>query len=141
MATQVVEARFVNTLRHHLAQLALTARRRGEARLPVPERAAAVGHRLQRDRRHIALQRHGRIDDAVGALVLRVVERQQLLADAVAVFQREAADAPDLIAFLARLDAARIDDVMPLVMTVEVAQHRPDALDRCVDDGAANDLL
>ena len=90
-------------------------------------------------RRDVALQRHGRLDDAVGALVLGVRQRQQLLADAVAVLQREAAHAADLVAALVAFDAARVDDVVPLVVAVEVAQHRPDALDRRVDDGRADD--
>ena len=33
------------------------------------------------------------------------------------------------------------DDVVPPVVAVEVAQHRPDALDRRVDHGRADDLL
>ena len=34
-----------------------------------------------------------------------------------------------------------VDDVVPLVVAVEVAQHRPDALDRRVDHGGADDVL
>ena len=141
MAAQVGEARLVDVARHHLAQLALAPRRRREGRLPVPERAVAVGHRLQRHRRDVALQRHGRLDDAVGALVLAVRERDQLLADAVAVVEREAAHAADLVAALVAFDAAFGDDVVPAVVAVEVAQHRPDAIDRRVDHGRADDVL
>ena len=50
----------------------------------MPEGAVAVGHGLQRHGRHITLQRNRRLDDAVGALALAVVQRQQLLADVVA---------------------------------------------------------
>src|SRR5439155_24723341 len=84
---------------------------------------------------------HGRVDDAVGALVLAVGERDQLLADAVAVSEREAAHAADLVAALLALDPALGDDVVPAVVAVEVAQHRPDALDRRVDHGRADDVL
>ena len=141
VAAQVLEAGLVDVLRHHLAQLALLARRRGEGRLPVPEGAVAVGHRLQRHGGDVALQRHRRLDDAVGALVFAVGERQQLLADPVAVLQGEAAHAADLVAALVALDPALGDDVVPAVVAVEVAQHRPDAIDRRVDHGRADDVL
>ncbi|KWT78971.1 hypothetical protein APY03_5183 [Variovorax sp. WDL1] len=141
VAPQVLETRLVHALRHHLAQLALHAGRRGKARFPMPEGAVAVGHRLQRDGGHVALQRHRRLDDAVGALVLAVRQRQQLFADAVAVPKREAAHAAHLVAALAAFYTAGFHGLVPLVVAVEVAQHRPDALDRRVDDGRANDAL
>jgi hypothetical protein len=141
VAAQVVEAGLVDIARHHLAQLALAAGRRGEARLPMPEGAVPIGHRLQAHGGHVALQRHGGIDDAVGALELPVVERQQLLADAVAALEREAAHAAHLVALLTGLDVARVHHRMPLVVAVEVADHRPDTLDRRIDHRAADDPL
>jgi hypothetical protein len=38
-------------------------------------------------------------------------------------------------------DAAGRHHLVPLVVAVEVAQHRPDTLDRRVDDRGADDLL
>jgi hypothetical protein len=73
--------------------------------------------------------------------MLGVGQRQQLLANPVAVAQREVADAADLVAALAALDAAGLYRVVPLVVAVEVAQHGPDALDRRIDDRRADDSL
>ena len=141
MAAQVLEAGLIDAPRNHLAQLAFHAGRRRERRFPVPERAVAVGDRLQGHRRNVALQRHRRLDDAVGRSVVAVRERQQLFADAVAVLQREAADAADLRRRPVAFDAARGDDVVPALMAVEVAQDRPDAPDRRIDHSRADDLL
>ena len=141
VAAQVLEAGFVDASGHHLAQLGFHAGRCGEARFPVPEGALAVGHRLERHRGHVALQRDRGFDDAVGALVVAVVQRQQLFADAVAVLQVEVAHAAHLVAAFVALDAALVDNVVPLIMAVEVADHRPDALDWRVDDRGADDAL
>ena len=138
---QVLEAGLVHALGHHVAQLAFLARRRGEGGLPVPERAAPVRHGLERHGGHIALQRDAGFHDAVGGLVLHVVQRQQLLADDIAVLQTERAHAAHLAGRLPALDAALVHHGVPLVMAVEVAQHRPHALDGRVDDGGADNLL
>src|SRR5262249_57640086 len=68
-----------------------------------------------------------------------VRKREQLLADAVAVAQREPPHAPDLIGALAALDLRFGDDRVPRAVAVEVAQHGPHALDRGVDDGGSRD--
>ena len=107
----------------------------------MPKGAVAIRHRLERDRSHVAIQRHRGIDDAIRALVLMIVELQKLLADAIAVLQREAANATNLVTAFLAFDAAGIDHVVPMVVAIEVAQHRPHTLDRRVDDGAANDAL
>jgi regulatory protein len=51
------------------------------------------------------------VDDETARAAIR-----DLNADAVAVLQREAANAADLVAALAALDAADVDDVVPLVV-------------------------
>jgi hypothetical protein len=66
---------------------------------------------------------------------------QKLLLDAVAVLQLEVAHAAHLVAAFAAVDAAVLDGAVPLVVAVEVPQHRPDALDGRVDDGGSGDLL
>jgi hypothetical protein len=39
------------------------------------------------------------------------------------------------------LDAALRNDIVPLVMAVEVAKHRPDTFDGRIDDSGANNPL
>src|SRR5262245_11299244 len=68
-----------------------------------------------------------------------VRKREQLLADAVAVAQREPPHAADLIRALAALDLRFGDDRVPRGVAVEVAQHGPHALDRRVDDSGSRD--
>ena len=141
VAAQVVEAGFVHTLGDHFAQFAFLPRRGGEGGFPVPEGAVTVGHGLERDGSHITLQRHGCFDNAVGALVGLLVQRQQLFADAVAVFQGEAAHAAHLVALVGAFDAAAGHHGVPLRVAVEVAQHGPDARKRRVNDGGPNNFL
>ena len=91
------EAAFVDAPADQVGELALAPARRLERRLPVPERALAVGDALERDRRDVAAHRDRRVEDAVGRDVVAVGQRQQLLADVVAVVQREVAHAADLV--------------------------------------------
>ena len=73
--------------------------------------------------------------------MLCVVERQQLLSNLMPILEREITDAPNLRRALSCLDAALRHDVMPSVMAIEVAQHRPHTFNRCIDDGRAEDAL
>ena len=85
IAPQGLEPGLVDAAAHHVGELGLAARRHIEGRLPVPEGAVAVGHRLQLQGGDVALQRHRGVEDAVGRAVVVVGKRDQLLADVVAV--------------------------------------------------------
>src|SRR5262249_55300244 len=115
------EAAFVDIGADHLGQLALASRRRVERRLPVPERALAVGHPFELNRGNVPAKRHRRVEDAVRGDVIAVREGEKLLSDAIAVAQRESANAAGLIAALAALDLGLGDDGVPRAVTVEVA--------------------
>ena len=136
---QALEAALVDALADEVGEFLLAAARRVEGRLPVPEGAIAVGHALELDGGDVALHRQRGVEDAVGRDVVVVREREKLLADVVAVLQREVAHAADLVGRLVVLDGRFGHDRMPGGMAVEVAQDRPDALDRRIDDGGAGD--
>ena len=139
IGAEPLEAALVDAGADHVGQLALPARRRVEGRLPVPEGALAVGHPPELHGGHVPPERHGRVEDAVGGDVVAVGERQQLLADAVAVPQGEPPDAADLVRPLAALDLRLGHDRVPRGVAVEVAEHGPHPLDRRVDDGGPRD--
>ena len=136
---QALEAALVDALADEVGEFLLAAARRVEGRLPVPEGAIAVGDALELDGGDVALHRQRGVEDAVGRDVVVVREREKLLADVVAVLQREVAHAADLVGGLVVLDGRLGHDRMPGGMAVEVAQDRPDALDRRIDDGGAGD--
>ena len=136
---QALEAALVDALADEVGEFLLAAARRVEGRLPVPEGAIAVGHALELDGGDVALHRQRGVEDAVGRDVVVVREREKLLADVVAVLQREVAHAADLVGRLVVLDGQFGHDRMPGGMAVEVAQDGPDALDRRIDDGGAGD--
>ena len=140
MPADRVEARLIDLLADHLGHLRFLARPRGEARLPAPEGAVAVGHRHQPHMRHVVEQRDRRIEQAIAEGLLEVGQREQLLAQLRAVLEAEAPHAADLVGRRAALDRARRDRRMPAVVAVEVAQHRPHPVDGCVDDGALHDV-
>src|SRR6185436_10245192 len=79
---------------------------------------------------------HGqrRVEDAIGGDVIAVGEREELLADVVAILEVEVAHAAHLIRRLAILDVRLAYRRVPGRVAVEVAQHFPDALDRRLDD-------
>ena len=85
IGAQALEAALVDAAAHELLELALPAARHVEGGLPVPERAVAVGHPLELDGGHVAPHGQGGVEDAVGGDVLLVGQRQELLADEVAV--------------------------------------------------------
>src|SRR5262249_33940593 len=121
-----------------VGELGLAAWRSVEGRLPMPEGAVAVGHRLELQGGDVALQGHCRVENAVGRQVLGVGQSEQLLAGMGAIAQMEIAHTTHLVGRLAVLDAGIGYGGMPAVMTVEVPQHLPDALDRRIDDGGAH---
>src|SRR5262245_59526105 len=136
VAADRLEARLVDLLADHRRPLGLAPRRRGEPALPVPERAVAVGDGQQADVRHVVEERDRRVEQAVAEGGLQVGERKQLLAQLRAVLQLEAAHAADEVRRQMALDGAGLDRGMPAVVTVEIAQDRPHALDRRGDDRA-----
>ena len=133
------EPTLVDVLADETGELALASARRVERGLPVPERALAVGDAFERDGGDVASHRDRRVEDAIGRDVIAVGQRQELLADPVAVAQREVAHASDLVARLATLDLRLGDDRVPRGVAVEIAQDRPHTLDGRVDDCRAGD--
>jgi hypothetical protein len=132
---QAGEAGLVHAGADELLELAFAAARHVERRLPVPERAIAVGHALELHRRDVVAHRQRGVEDAIGGDVIAVGEGEQLLTDVVPVLEAEAAHASDLIGRLAVLDRRGPDGGMPGRVAVEVAQDRPHTFDRRVDDG------
>src|SRR6185312_10849376 len=66
--------------------------------------------------------------------------RQQLLAQFRAVLQLETAYTADLVGRLRAFDRRSRDRRVPAVMAIEVAQHVPDRVGRCVQDRALDDM-
>ena len=135
VSAQAVEASFIDAGADKIRQLPLPARRRVEGALPVPECALAVRHPLELHRGDVPPDRQRRVEDAVRRDMLPIREGQQLLPDPVAVPQREAPHAAHLVRRLSALDLGLGHHRMPRGVTVEIAEHVPDALDRCVDHG------
>jgi hypothetical protein len=136
---QAFETALVDAVADEIGELALAAARHVERRLPVPERALAVGHALQLHRGDVAAHRQRRFEDAVGREVVAVGKREQLLANVVAVLEREIAHAADTVGRFTVLDLGLRHRRVPLAVAVEVAQHLPDPLDRRVDHRRARD--
>src|SRR5882672_4700897 len=139
MRPQALETALVDADADEMLELLFPTARHVKGGLPVPEGAVAVGHALELDGGHVAAHGQGGVEDAVGGDMLLVGQRQELLADAIAVPEGEAAHAADLIRGVAALDLGLADRGMPRGVAVEVAQHRPHALDGRVDDRRAGD--
>src|SRR5207302_4891766 len=131
------EAGLVDLAADELLELALAAARHVERRLPVPEGAITIGHALELHRRDVIAHRQGGVEDAVRGEVIAIGEREQLLANLIAIPEGEGAHAADLVGRLAVLDRRGPDRGMPGRVAVEVAEHRPHVLDRRVDHGGS----
>jgi len=117
-------------------QFVAAMRRRMELGAPFPEGRVAVGHRLQPHGGDIAHQRQRRLEQAIAQPSVPVGQRKQLFTQFAAVGQPETAYRPDRIDRLATLDLAEGNCRVPAVMAVEVAQDRPDLVNRRIDDRA-----
>src|SRR6185436_806214 len=100
----------INLFPDHASEFFLAARWGGEAAFPVPETAIAIGHRQQPYVRDVVEEGDRRIQQAIAAGHLEIGQREQLLAQLVAVLKREAADTADLVDRIAALDEARRHD-------------------------------
>src|ERR1700752_2109853 len=139
MPADRLKPRLVDLLAHHLGHRGVLARPRGKARLPAPEGAIAIRHRHQAHMRYVVEQRDRCVEQAIAEGLLKVRQREQLLAQLRAVFEAEAGHTADLVRGLPTLDRTGRDRRMPAVVAVEVAQHRPHPVHRCVQDCAFHD--
>src|SRR5690242_19073068 len=80
----------INLFSHHAGELFLTPRRGGEAAFPVHEAAIAISHRQQAYVRDVVEEGDRRIQEAIAAGHLQIGQREQLLAQLVAIAKREA---------------------------------------------------
>src|SRR6185295_1260503 len=97
----------INLFPDHAGELFLAPCRGSEAAFPVPEAAIAIGHRQQADVRDVVEEGDRRFQQAIAASHLEIGQREQLLAQLVAILKREAADTADLVDWIAALDEAR----------------------------------
>jgi hypothetical protein len=106
----------------------------------VPKCAVPVGDGLEAYGCHVALERYGRIEDAVGEAIVAVGQRQELFADRTASGKGKVPHASDFVGAAPLLDPAHRNGGMPAAMPIEVAQKLPHLVNRRVDDRAPGDL-
>src|ERR1700729_1225366 len=123
-----VEARLKDPVADHVGHGLLVPGTGGEPRLPMPERAVAVGNRQEPDVGDIVEQGDRGIEQAIAEALLEVREREQLLAQLRSVGKLNPAHATDAIRALAALDGAGSQGGVPAIEAVEVAQNRPDLI-------------
>src|SRR6516164_11306653 len=104
-----------------------------------PFRKGAVADRNRRQTKScdIVAHRHRRDKNDVCEAVIDIGERQKLFAQMPAVFHQEAAHATNGVACPSALDFTLGNRWMPGRQRIEIPNHRPDPLDRCVDNSAA----
>src|SRR5260370_8995805 len=89
MPADRVKTGLIDLFAYHFGEFRRFSRARGEARLPVPKRAVAVGDRQQPDMRHIVEHRNWRIEQSIAEGLFEFGERQHLLAHFSAVLKFE----------------------------------------------------
>src|SRR5271166_645622 len=115
-------------------------RRRLERGAPFPQAGIDARHGSQTHADDVVAEGRRGFKNAVAEARLRVGQEKQLLANARPILETEVPDAAHLIARPAVLDDAGRDSRMPSCVTVEVAEHRPDLVERRVDNRRAADI-
>src|SRR5579863_1390502 len=139
IALEGVESRLEDALPDIVGEPALLSGRGVELGGPFGKRAIAVGDRRQLQGRDVVFHAHRRFQDRVGALIIVIRKRQQLLANGAAILQTEIADAADAVGRPIALDARFRDRRVPFRQTVEVADERPHCVRRSLDNARGVD--